>query len=355
MRSLRTLFILSTLVGTLLPCTAQLGDRIRYLLNGDTLPDYDTTYVITYRSALVISALTKYQFVTVDLEPAEGDALSLSSNNNEQYGVGLNYKWLSAEITFDVPAFNQYDPSLGKTTSRGIGIGTTGRRLWARAFWNNTTGYYLDDPQRWLGGWRQGDPTLVRPDLSNDTYLLSAKYALSGKRRYSHNAALFQMERQKKSAGTFLAGITAWRNVVSADSSLIGLALQDTFQLATGFTEVERTLGGLLFGYTHTFAFWHKGFLQVSVVPGVCYIRQSIAPTVGEELVGAGIAGTTEFELGAGYNGDRWYAALTNNFYYATADIAENLGLSTNYGFTRFAVGIRLGGPKIKGLEKLGL
>lgn len=337
---------------------AQFGNRVRSLLNGDSLapPDHDTAYITTYRSRLVLSLLTKYSYVDVDLEHGPSDHYTFLTNSNEQYGVGLNYKWLSAEVTFNVPLFNQYDASLGKTESRGFGLGYTGRRLWARGFWNTAEGFYLEDPERWIDGWTEGQAPIVRPDISNTAYLLSVNYALSGKRRYSQNAALFQMERQKRSAGTFVAGVSAWLSDVQGDSSLVRPALQDTFQLATGFTRVKRSLAGVTFGYTHTFAFWHKGFIHVAVLPGLAYVKQTIVPTEGEDLVGEGAAAAvSEFKLGAGFNGDRWYTALTTSFYYSSVDIAENLSLATNYGFIRVALGMRFGGPNIKALGKVGL
>lgn len=349
--AMRTLALL-LFVATMIPVHAQLGDKVRSILVGDTLapPDHDTAYIATYRSNLVISAVTKLQLVDVDIEQDAGGDLSFSTNSMEQYGVGVDFKWLSVEATFDVPAFSDYDPSLGKTSSKGLGIGFTSRRLWARGFWNKTEGYYLNEPERWTGS----EAPYIREDLSNRTFLLSLNYALSGKRRFSQNAALFQMERQKKSAGTFVAGLSAWHTTVAADSSLLSAALVDTFQLASGFSGLRRALVGATIGYTHTFAFWHKGFIHFAILPGITYADQEIT-TPSEVLHGTGVAGVSEFKLGAGCNGDRWYGALTTSYYYSTTSIAEKLSLSTNHGFVRFAIGIRLGDPGIKTLEKVGL
>ncbi|MBK9420035.1 MAG: DUF4421 family protein [Flavobacteriales bacterium] len=346
-RSILFLFIIFSL-----NAQAQLGDKMRAMLVGDTLapPDHDTAYIATYRSNLVISAVGKLQLVDVDVEQDSGGGLSYSTNSMEQYGFGLDYKWLSVEATFNVPAFSDYDASLGKTSSKGLGVGFTGRRLWARGFWNTTQGYYLNDPERWTGN----DAPVVRPDLSNRTFLLSAHYALSGKRRYSENAANFQMERQKKSAGTFVAGLSAWHTTITADSSLLSPALVDTFQLATGFSGLQRLLIGATIGYVHTFSFWQKGFIHASVLPGFTYADQTITTPTGD-LHGTGIAAVTEFKLGAGFNGDRWYGALTTSFYYSTTPIAEKLSLGTNYGYVRLALGIRLGDPGIKALGAVGL
>jgi hypothetical protein len=352
------LFVLMLLATMMVQAQAQLGNKVRHVLTGDTAapPDHDTSYIAIYRSDLVISAVAKLRTIDVDLERDTGGDLSYSTNSTGQYGLGLNFKWLSLEATFNVPALDDHDATLGHTSSRGFGLGYTGRRLWGRAFWDKAKGYYLNDPQRWIEDWNEGDAPVVRPDLSSNTYLLSLNYALSGKKRFSENAALFQMERQKKSAGTFVAGLSAWVSSVSADSSLIGPALLDTFQLASGFTGVDRILVGATIGYAHTFAFWKKGFIHASFLPGVTYAQQTITTPDSTELHGTGTAAVIELKLGAGFNGDRWYGAVTTAFYYSTAEISENhLSLSTNYGFVRMAIGIRLGDPGIRALRKVGL
>jgi hypothetical protein len=356
MTKLRTWWLLA-FCAMALAGKAQLGNSLRRLLNGDpnAAPNYDTAYVSSYRSALTISALTTYQSRDVNIEQDKGDDLSFSANTAEQYGAGINYKWLSAEATFNVPAFDAPDPDLGESTSRGFGLGYTGRRLWARGFWNKTTGYYLNAPERWEEGWKEGDPNIVRSDLASTSYMVSVNYALSGKRRFSQNAALFQVERQKKSAGSFVVGLSGWRTSVAGDSSLLGPALLDTFQLASGFNQLERTVVAFTIGYTHTFAFWQKGFIHASLLPGLGYVHQRIGIGGAAELEGTGVGAVSEFKLGAGYNGNRWYTALTMAYYYSTTPISEHLNLGTNYGFIRFALGIRLGAPGIKGLEKVGL
>jgi len=340
------------------PTKAQLGNKFRAILVGDSLapPDYDTAYVANYQSDLVISMVARHQLVEVDLEQDDGgDGLAYSTNTREQYGFGINYKWLSAEATFNVPALDHYDPAYGKTTSRGFGIGYTGRRLWLRGFWSNAEGYFLNDPDRWVVGRSEDDPPVVRGDMGTNTYLLSANYALSGKKRYSQNAAIFQLERQKRSAGTFVVGLSSWRTIVDADSSIINSALVDTFDLVTGFTELRRTLINASIGYTHTIAFWRKGFINFALQPGIAYVQQAIVSSPDEELKGTTVASATEFKVGAGFNGDRWYGALTTSVYYSTTPIAEKMSVGTNYVFVRFALGVRLAGPKSGILKKVGL
>lgn len=332
---------------------AQLGDKLRGLVEVDVNApsDYDTAYVTQYRGNLLVGAVVKAQSVDVGIEPEEGEGLEYSINGMEQYGIGLDYKWLSVEALFSLPQWSDLDPALGKSKSRGFGLGITRNRLWARGSWNTTEGYFLNDPLRWTGS---AEP-YVRPDIKNRIFLLSVNYALSKKRRYSQRAALFQTERQKRSAGTWVAGFSGWHTTLTADSSLLSRALLDTFLLdVTGFMEAQRLILGATFGYTHTFVFWHKGFIQASLLPGLSYAQQWLA-TPEERLHGTGMVPVVEFKGGLGFNGDRWYCAMTAAYYYTTAQISEKVYLSLNTGHVRFALGVRFGDPRIKALKKVGL
>lgn len=343
----------------LLPCMAlalaaqaQLGDRLRTLVEMDVHapPDHDTAYVAEYRSNLLVSVVSKMQLMDVALERTDGPDLTYSINTREQYGIGIDYKWLSAEALFTIPAWSDFDGSLGESTSKGLGLGITRNRLWARGLWNTTQGYYMEDPRRWTGS----EHPHVRPDIGNRVFLVTADYALSNKRCYSQRAAAFQTERQKRSAGSWLAGAKGWHTTVTGDSSLLGPALLDTFRLASAFTGVQRLMLGATAGYVHTFVFGGKGFLNLALQAGYAYAEQWIDTPAGR-LHGSGLAPLAEFKGGLGFNGDRWYAALTVSSYYADAPIAEHLDLSLNHTNVRLAAGLRLGDPGIKALRKVGL
>lgn len=337
----------------MVPAQAQLGDKLRGLVEVDLAapPEHDTAYVAEYRSNLLLSGVVKLQTDDIGMEPATGDALEYTTNGAELYGLGLDYKWLSVEALFSVPQWNDLDPSLGTSSSRGFGLGITRPRLWARAFWNTTEGYYMTSPERWTGS----PAPYVRGDISNRLFLVSVNYALDKRCRYSQRAATYQTERQKKSAGTFVMGFSGWHATVKGDSSLLEPSLLDTFRLAIkSFHEAQRLLLGATFGYTHTFVIGHKGFIHASLLPGLAYTHQWLASDA-DRLHGIGMVPVIEFKAGVGFNGDRWYCALTTAYHYTTAQIADDLYLSLNHGQVRLALGLRFGDPGIEALRKVGL
>lgn len=358
MSSVRSIFIALVVATAPTAGITQPLEKFRGIVEVD--PDapakYDTAYVTHYRDNLTVSLVSTYRSVNVDLANADDYTLSYSTNNAEQYGFGFSLKWLSVEATFGVPIFSKPEPGKGSTDSRGIGLGFTGRRIWGRVFYNSTHGFYAEDPQQIDPDWIEGDDWPVRSDLKNNTLLASATYALSKKKRFSQNAAQFQVERQKRSAGTFVAGIGVWVSNISADSSLVPIALLDTFGIDARFKGVHRTVIGGTIGYAHTFVLFHKAFIHLAVLPGVASSHYRVTPEDdGEDIKGTQAGALTEVKFGAGYNGDRWYASLTSAVYVSSADVADNVSLDATYVFVRAAIGMRFRSPQWGVLEKVGL
>ena len=336
----------------------QFGTFVRKLLVGDTAapPNYDTAYITTYRQNLTLSAVSSYRIASVDVADTLLHSVTYSTNNVTQYGAAIDFKWLSVEATFSVPALDAADPTYGSTRSRGIGAGYTGRRLWVRGFWNTSQGFYPEQPAAIVHGWKPGDAWPSRRDLEVETWMGSVNYALSKKRRFSQVAALTQMERQKRSAGSWVAGASFWLSRLSADSTLVPIVGDSAFAPEAGIVKARRTLLGLSIGYTHSFVFLRKGFVHFSILTGAASSDQ-VRQLQGQEPKPAekGVSSLTEFKAGIGFNGDRWYSSLTTAFYINEDADDQRVKLGSTYGAVRFALGIRLGRPNIKGLEKVGL
>lgn len=337
---------------------AQFGAFVRKLLVGDTAapPQYDTAYITSYKQNLNLSAVGSYRLASMTLSDTLGREATWSTNNVTQYGFAIDFKWLTAEATFSVPFLEEPDPTYGATKSKGFGLGYTGRRIWFRGFWNTSSGFYVEQPEVITESWTASDAWPHRSDLEAETWMGSLNYALSRKQRFSQVAALSQMERQKRSAGTWVAGLAFWLTRISADSSLVPTTGPVAFPEEARIIKARRTLFGATMGYTHTFVFWQKAFINFAFLFGAASSDQ-VRTVEGyeEQPAEKGLSALMEMKLGAGYNGDRWYFGITNAFYF-NEDADERLvSLGAMYGTTRLAAGVRLGRPNIKGIDKVGL
>lgn len=337
---------------------AQLSDLVRRLLIGDTLapPDHDTAYIISHRNKVTLSAVTSDRYASLEITDTAKRAVTWATNNATQYGLAIDYRWLSVEATFSVPALVPADPRLGATASKGVGLGFTGRRLWFRGFWNTSSGFHAEDPGALVANWTADQPWPYRRDISVETWMGSLNYALSRKRRFSQIAALTQVERQQRSAGTWVAGAAFWLTRLNADSTLVPTTGERAFTPDAHIAKARRTLAGFTIGYTHTFALWRKGFLHAALLTGAASSTQvrSVEGRTGE-LTEPGISSISELRIGAGYNGDRWYAGLTSVFFINADNDEERVSLGSTYNTVRLAAGLRFGRPNIKGIQRFGL
>lgn len=341
-----------------LACLAQLPASLQPLLIGDTAapPKYDTAYVHSHRKVFSIGYVSSVQNAEISLSDSLDRVLDHRTNNPTQYGLGINLGWLSGEFTFTVPGVSVADPNKGTTVSRNYGLGISGRRLIGRAFFNSSQGFYPVQASVADSTWQSGGPYPVRADIHSNTFLASANYALSRKRRYSFKAALYQTERQRRSAGTWLAGGTVWVNDIRSSEPFIPTEASINFVGNTAFDRVRRTVVGATIGYTHTFVFFRKAFLTAALVPGLSVQQQRIALVGGSAEESAWQAGAVaEAKFGAGYNGDRFYTAITGANYYSSGDTKEGISITTGFRFLRFTLGVRIKQPNSGFLRGMGL
>lgn len=346
------------LLGLTCGAHAQFSAFVRKLLIGDTLapPNHDTSYIVTYRQKATLSLVTSYRLASLDIGDTNDRTLTWSTNNATQYGFALDYRWLSVEATFSIPALDPADPRYGPTSSKGVSLGYTGRRLWARGFWNTSTGFHAEEPELMVQDWASDQPWPYRRDLTMETWMASVNYALSRKKRFSQVAAMTQMERQQRSAGTWVLGCAFWRTRMDADSTLVPTTGELAFPNEARIVRARRMLIGATIGYTHTFVLWHRGFIHMALLTGAASSDQVRRLQGGrDEPAEQGISSLSELRLGAGYNGDRWYTGLTAAFHFNADSDEDRVSLGSTYGTVRFALGYRFGRPRINGLNKFGL
>lgn len=338
--------------------SAQVFDKVKGLLVEDSLapPKYDSAYVRRFRHSLVLSGVIGNQGYGVDIEDKQGGALSYATNTAVQYGFAVALNWLSVEATFAAPALDPVDPAKGVTDSRSLGIATTGRHLWAKAIWNTSKGFYAEDPLKVDSTWQSGDPYPTRTDLESRTFMASANYGFNKRHRYSQQAAIGQMEQQRRSSGTGVVGATFWYSRLTADGSVVPEEAATDYDGQARFDRLQRYILAVKGGYTHSFTFWGTGYLNLMLLPGFGVQRVAIRP-VGErenttDWVGCSVS---EFRIGFGYNGVKWYSGLSFATYVNSGDVTEEVRLGTSYTTTRFAVGFRIRPPRSGFMRSIGL
>jgi hypothetical protein len=173
-------------------------------------------------------------------------------------------------------------------------------------------------------------------------------------------ASLWQLERQRKSAGSFTAGLSYAYNTYSADSALIPKEMQDRFtnrQFVKGYI---KNVIGINLGYLYTLALGSDGryFISLALIPGLSYQHEHAYYDDNQSQQSfQGIGFHSELRGSLGFNGDKWYAAVSIAAYVIASAFEDQNPSSVGYGFGRLAIGYKFTMPETKSpfLKKIGL
>jgi hypothetical protein len=321
-------------------------------------PEYDTAYIQSYHDYLVITGVSVYNSNSIDIADNLNKEISFATNLPFYFGIAIDYKWFTFEYTKNIKT--QLDKNKGKTDSRGIGIGITGRKFWFRSFYKDYEGYFMENPEYDNPEFNEEiDPYPLRPDLHSRIFFANLNYGFNS-RKFSNTASLWQLERQKKGAGSFTIGLSAAFTKVEADSALILPKWEANFNPDALITNYHYTMIGINGGYLRTFPMFKKRrfFLSLAFVPGFSYqfgearIENNPMP-VKKNLFG----GQAETRIVLGYIHEKWYTSLSANFYSFSNAFAQENSIVQGYNFLRIVYGrkIKVKETKSSFLKKIGL
>ncbi len=321
-------------------------------------PGYDTSYIKSFRDYLVVTLVSSAVSNDVSVTDTAGQDVTFATNVPTSFGLAVDYKWFTAEYTSTFGRTGDSDK--GNTTMQSIGFGLTGRKFWFRNFYQKTQGYYLENPQYFYPEFNPSTDTYpYRGDIRATMYWASLNYGFNHK-KFSNQAALWQLERQKKSAGSFTSGVTFSYASYQADSALIPEKYQRLFEKDEFFTNFDFGMIGANFGYLHTFALGksRKFFISLALIPGVSYQQGKAYSTETKVAKLDGDVGFhAESRLVFGYNADTWYTSLSSSGYAVTTSFDHANPFAQGYGFVRIVFGLKFKLPETKStfLKKIGL
>lgn len=321
-------------------------------------PGYDTTYIQSFRDDFVVTLVSASTTNDLSVYDKKGTPITFSTNLPTSFGVGIDYKWITAEYT---SSFGRTGPAeKGYTKMSNVGFGLTTRKFWFRNFYQQTEGFYLKNPTYFDP---QFDPATenypFRNDVRSSVYYATLNYGFNS-RKFSNIAAIWQLERQKKSAGSFTVGMTYSLAYYHSDSALFEKKFNNYFNKDEALTDFNFRLVGLNAGYLHTFAFTksRKFFVSLTLIPGLSLQQgKSDAQSNRDQIRKQTFGAHAEGRVVAGYNGDRWYMSLTAIAYTVSSAFEDTNPFAQGYSFGRFALGYKIKMPETKSpfLKKLGL
>jgi len=313
------------------------------LLGQETIPIYDTSFIQSYRDYLVLTMVAVYNSNNISFTDNKQDDISFTTNLPFYFGLAADYKWLTFEFTKNINT--SPNNNKGETDSRSIGIGITGRKFWFRSFWKDYQGYFMENPEYDNPEFNEEiDPFPLRPDLHTKILFANLNYGFNYK-RFSNTASLWQLEKQKKRAGSFTVGLSAGYTEMQADSALVLSKWETNFNPNSLITNYQFTWIGLNGGYLYTFPMFKRKhyFISLAFIPGLSYqfgkanIENNPLPLKKNSL---GVQTETRFVFG--YNHEKWYASFSASLYAISNSFVQDNSIAHGYNFLRFVYGRKI-------------
>jgi hypothetical protein len=302
----------------------------------------DTQYVQIYKNKLLVAFLgtRKFQRMKFFSEKSD-DKLLYLPNNPYNFGISLNYNWMSLDLTYKVPYLSRMYDKKGKTDLFRLRLGYNKPKLWVSTFMQYCKGWYLKNTESIDIDWfADKEYYPLRPDIINFSGFLSAFYSFNNK-KITYQSSLGLEQRQKKSAGTFLLGGSLFLNYVHADSCMIPKQVLILYPDDMQFTEQMNVDYGLNFGYVHTFLLPRYFFITLEIAPGLHYqsaYNKSVKE--GKKDISGDVGSVTESRAVAGFNNDHFYGGVSYTQINITG-FPTNSVITNGYAYLKFFVGKR--------------
>ncbi len=244
------------------------------------------------------------------------DLLDLSSLNyansdsSMSTSIGINYKWLSLKMGFSFGLFDR------NRSGRKFDFSTQMHMpaITLSFAGNLYNGYYLKNTYPMLQGWAEGT-RYERPDIRTNMLRVSADY-YHNHTRYSRKALTSAGELQRRTAGSFVAGIMFNRNVVSGDSSFIPTAVNDSlFNYHSSMRHVRNIFVGADAGYALTIVTPVKVFVNMQFSLGFAYDRNLFQVDAASDRDFNSMNIFMQGIGNLGYNSDTWFLSISANLF----------------------------------------
>ncbi|MEX1190125.1 MAG: DUF4421 family protein [Bacteroidia bacterium] len=323
----------------------------------------DESFIRSFRSNPHFTFEFARRRQVLDIRNSELDTflLRFEPNTRTNFIASFDYKWLSLSLgLISFPTVN--GARKGNSSQFSLRANFNGRRVWNSNFIQLYRGFFLTNPLSVDPDWNpQIDQYPQRSDVHTTTWFSNFYYCFKPE-RFSYRAAIWQLDRQEKSAGSFLAGASIRYYGLNSDSAYT-LIPENAFSLfnADELIVAQRVSNlGFNIGYVHTFVYNKSWFLTLYFVPGLS-LQNSVYQAQNQQIVRepTRFVGMSEFRIITGYNGDKWFAGLSSYSISFSGNDRQGIWIDNSYNWFRMFAGFRINGPssnrKSKLLERIGL
>jgi hypothetical protein len=205
--------------------------------------------------------------------------MRLEPNGVISLGAGFNFKGIGLGLGIGIPSSSKSNEKYGKTRRIDMQLSILSKRVGGDAYFQAYKGYFCSNPNDFIEWNETYYPQL--PDMQTISVGLSVFYIFNNN-RYSHKAAISRTQVQKKSAGSFTAGLFATYDDVSTEKGFVPAEFPDSVGVNFDLSAYRYIATGINLGYAYTWVISKSFFLNLSAIPGFGYKNVRLTNSSGE-------------------------------------------------------------------------
>jgi len=319
---------------------------------------YDINYIKNQKHKLTVAIPVAKKFYGFNLTDLEKKRTMRFSPNN-YYHVGFNFSNIILTFGFSPGIKFGAKPDRGTTKSRDFQLTLIGRKVITDLNYQSYKGFYVYNTSDFRANENSNDTIVVRPDINVTSFGINTFYVFNSE-KYSLRGAFSFTDVQKKSAGSFMAGIYHSHVVFSSnDSSFIRYPFINNFSPALStINQVSQISAGVNGGYGHTFVIYKKFSFAIALNVGIGGQKTYYRTIDGQDKsFRINLATAINAKNALRYDNMRFFAGVLatydGNFAFNEVMFNNTKYIARVVGFVGYRFNIRQNGRKV--LRALGL
>ncbi len=300
----------------------------------------DTNYVYTYPKSFLISAFYAQRNFSIKLTPNMGRNTTFIPNMSDAFGVNLAYSNLRIQLATKFPDTQKSIEDKVKSRYTDFNLQMFKRTFILELSYKSVSGFIDKDYQKPVP---TAPPVFANKDL-HTRYIKLNYYHLFSPDKFSLRAAYRLMERQKRSAGTWLLGGNITFLSINSPKPFLDPNLRPAFEEYGNIKKMSVFGLGVLGGYAHTFIY--KDFFFTALGGTGLELKRGNYDTTSERRTEDFVTFVVDLRAVLGYNHKNWFAGINTQIESNQFRMGTTKGVAY-YQTLGFFVGRRIAKDKI--------
>ncbi len=300
----------------------------------------DTNYVYTYPKSFLISAFYAQRGFSIKLSPNTGRNVTFVPNMADAFGLNLAYSNFRIQLATKFPDTQKSIEDKVKSRYTDLNLQMFKRTFILELSYKGITGFIDKDYQK-------PNPTAPEVFANKDLrtrYIKLNYYHLFSPDKFSLRAAYRLMERQKRSAGSWLLGGNATYLSINSPQPFLEPNLRRAFEDYGNIKNMSVFGLGILGGYAHTFVY--KDFFFTAFGGTGLELKRGNYDMTNGRISEDFVTFVVDLRAVLGYNHKNWFAGINAQLESNQFRMGNTKGLAY-YETVGFFVGRRIAKDKI--------